>query len=204
MVVVGIVVLVASGAAAWLTDRDQIEEFLDEAGVWGDIVYVMGFTALQPLSLPGALLIVPATFVWSAPKVFLLSWVGGVIASTVGFGVARWLGREWIEARLPVHLLVWDARISKRGFLATTALRLVTGLAPPADWVLGMSRIGLAPFLLGTMVGLAPGIAALSWFGDDAVRYVERAPLVGLAFVLVAAVLALAVRRRRRRTARPD
>ena len=193
--------LVWLGAFEPLRDADQMEEWLETAGVWGRLVYVLGFLALQPLSLPGALLIVPATFVWPSWQVFLLSWVGGILASTVAFSIARWLGRDWVEARLPDHFRKWDARLADHGLGATIALRLLTGYAPPADWVLGVSSVTFSQFLIGTAIGLIPTTAALSLWGDDAVRAVERAPLMLVPIVGGAVAAAALLRMRRRRSA---
>ncbi|MDH3756165.1 MAG: VTT domain-containing protein, partial [Acidimicrobiia bacterium] len=177
-VVIVVAVLGIVGAFDPLFDQDRIEELLDDSGPWGPLIYIAGFSALQPLSAPGAVLVIPATFVWSAPRVFILSWLGGILASTIGFALARFVGRDWVESRLPDRFRTWDDRIARRGFLATVGLRLLTGLAPPADWALGVSRVQWPSFLAGTAIGLAPGIAALAWLGDDAIRLVDRAPLV--------------------------
>lgn len=195
-----IVGLAWMGAFDSLRDADRIEEWLDAAGVWGMAAYVAAFLALQPLSLPGALLIVPATFVWPAWQVFLLSWMGGILASSVGFGLARWLGRDWVDARLPDRFRRWDDRLAEHGLLATIALRAVTGYAPPADWLLGVSAVTVPQFLIGTAIGLIPVTAALSWWGDDAVTAVERAPLLLVPIAGATAAIGALMRMRRRRS----
>ncbi len=197
----GIVGLTWVGAFEPLRDPDQIEEWLEAAGIWGQVLYVLGFLALQPLSLPGALLIVPATFVWPAWQVFLLSWIGGILASTVAFAIARWLGRDWVDARLPDRFRKWDDRLAEHGLLATITLRLLTGYAPPADWVLGVSSVTVPQFLIGTAIGLIPTTAALSLWGDDAVRAVVRAPLLLVPVVGSTVAIGALVRLRRRRSA---
>jgi len=188
VIVVGAIVAAALGAFEPLTDEGRLEQLLDDAGPLGPILYVLAFVALQPLSLPGALLVIPATFVWDGWVVFVLSWAGGMLASTVGFFVARWLGRDWVDERLPLRFRVWDNRLSDHGLRNTILLRVVTGLAPPADWVLGLSHVRFDQFLLGTAIGLIPGTAAMAFLGDDAARFVGslRGTLVTLGVVLVA------------------
>lgn len=200
--VVGAVIgLVWVGAFEPLRDPDRVEEWLRDAGVWGQLLYVLGFLALQPLSLPGAVLVIPATFVWPAWQVFLLSWIGGLLASTVAFSVARWLGRDWVDARLPDRFRKWDDRLAEHGLLATIALRLVTGYAPAADWLLGVSSVTVPQFLVGTAIGLIPITAGMSWFGDDAVRAAQSAPLLLAPIIGLAVAVGALVRVRRRRSA---
>lgn len=191
----------SAGALDVLTDSDRLEELLDDAGVWGPILFVLAFTAAQPLSLPGAVLIVPATFVWPWWQVALLSLAGGMVASVVGFVLARWIARDWVLERLPMRFRTWEVRLADHGFVATVGLRLLTGYTPAADWLLGVSRVTVPAFLAGTLLGLVPSTVALAAWGDDAVRLVQRAPLV-LAGVGLA-VLAVVVLLRRRRPQPP-
>ncbi len=199
LIVVAVVVAALMGAFAPLGDEDRIEELLADSGAVGPTVYVLSFVALQPLSLPGAVLVIPATFVWNGWVVFALSWAGGMVASTVGFATARWFGREWVDERLPQRFRVWDNRLSDHGTRNTILLRVVTGYAPPADWVLGLSHVRIRQFFVGTAIGLLPVTAALAFLGDDAARFVGSAR--GTAVTAGAALLALAgwtwLRRRR-------
>ncbi len=199
LIVVAVVVAAVLGAFAPLGDEDRIEELLTDSGAVGPILYVVSFVALQPLSLPGALLVIPATFVWDGWVVFTLSWAGGMVASTVGFATARWFGRDWVDERLPQRFRVWDNRLSDHGTRNTILLRVVTGFAPPADWVLGLSHVRVRQFFVGTAIGLVPGAAALAFLGDDAARFVGSAR--GTVVTLAAALVALAgwtwLRRRR-------
>lgn len=202
LVAVGCSVLIVflAGGFDVLRDSDRVEEFLTESGPWGPIVYVLAFVALQPLSLPGAVLIIPATFVWSWWEVALYSLVGGMLASTAGFALSRWIARDWIEQRLPDRLRPWEQRLADHGLVATIGLRLVTGYAPAADWLLGVSRVSFSAFLIGTAVGLAPSTLLLAIWGDDAARGIADDPLVGLAVLAGVSVVGYLLYRLRQRS----
>ncbi|MGI9622766.1 MAG: TVP38/TMEM64 family protein [Acidimicrobiales bacterium] len=196
-IAVAVVVAAFAGAFDALRDQDAVEEFLTDSGPWGPLAYVFAFLALQPLSLPGALLIIPATFVWPWWEVATYTLAGGMLASTAGFILARWLAQDWVEARLPARLRPWEQRLADHGFLATVGLRLVTGYAPAADWFLGVSRISFTTFLAGTFVGLIPGTLALSVWGDDAARGIVDAPIAALVIVGLLVVVGVWISRRR-------
>lgn len=182
------ITLVGGGFDA-LRDQDRVEELLTDSGPWGPIVYIMAFVALQPFSLPGAVLIIPATFVWSWWEVALYSVAGGMVASSVGFVLARWLARDWVEQRLPDRFRPWRQRLVEHELAAIVALRILTGYAPAADWFLGVSPVRVRAFVVGTVVGLTPTTVAMSVWGDDAVRGLADSPLLGL--VIIAAFLAV-------------
>lgn len=198
VIVVSVGVAFALGGFDALQDRDQVEEFLTESGPWGPIVFILAFVALQPLSLPGAVLIIPATFVWPWWEVTLYTLAGGVVASTVGFVLARWIAQDWVRERLPDRMRAWESRLSEHGFVSTVLLRVVTGYAPPADWVLGVSRVSVPAFLAGTVVGLVPGTVAMAVWGDDAVRGLSDIPPAGWAVIALAATAAALLLKRRR------
>ena len=179
-VLVAVLALFFSGVFDFLHDRGKVEDFFQDSGALGPIIFILAFIAAQPLSLPGAALIIPATFVWSWWEVLIYSMIGGIVASTIGFAVSRWIAQDWVRKRLPKKLLKWDQRLSERAFLSVVVLRLVTGYAPAADWALGISKVQWRDFFLGTAIGLVPITALLAIFGDDTVKWVQTAPLVVL------------------------
>ena len=184
----------------FLHDRERIENFFNDSGVFGPVLYVLAFVAAQPLSLPGAALIIPATFVWSWWEVLIYSMLGGIIASSIGFIVARWLAQDWVRKRLPQRFIGWEKRFVKNALLSTIALRVVTGYAPAADWFLGITNIKWREFFIGTVIGLLPITFLFSFYGDDTVRWVQNAPLIALAVVIGVVLLLSAVKRHRKRT----
>jgi uncharacterized membrane protein YdjX (TVP38/TMEM64 family) len=206
-IVIAVILTLAAGGFDLLRDQDRVQEFLTDSGPWGPILFILAFVALQPLSLPGAVLIIPATFVWSWWEVAIYSLSGGMVASTIGFVLARWLGQAWVRRRLPARLQPWEQRLAEHGLVATVALRLLTGYAPVADWLLGVSRVSVPAFGLGTLIGLAPTTVATSIWGDDAVRGLVDSPALTLvisAGLIAAAIVTVAIRKGRRDPAERD
>ena len=194
------VLLFIFGVFDFLHDRERIESFFNDSGLFGPVLYVLAFVAAQPLSLPGAALIIPATFVWDWWEVFAYSMLGGIIASSLGFSISRWLAQDWVRRRLPQRFIGWEKRFVDHALLSTIALRLVTGYAPAADWFLGISKVRWREFVIGTILGLIPATFLFSYYGDDTVRWVQDAPLIAVAVVLTAVVLITAVKAHKKRT----
>lgn len=194
------VLLFIFGVFDFLHDRERIESFFNDSGFFGPVLYVLAFVAAQPLSLPGAALIIPATFVWDWWEVFAYSMLGGIIASSLGFSISRWLAQDWVRRRLPQRFIGWEKRFVDHALLSTIALRLVTGYAPAADWFLGISKVRWREFVIGTILGLIPATFLFSYYGDDTVRWVQDAPLIAVAVVLTAVILITAVKAYKKRT----
>ena len=200
LLLVVFVLLLIFGVFDFLHDRERIENFFNDSGLFGPVLYVLAFVAAQPLSLPGAALIIPATFVWDWWEVFAYSMLGGIIASSLGFIISRWLAQDWVRRRLPQRFIGWEKRFVDHALLSTIALRLVTGYAPAADWFLGISKVRWREFVIGTILGLIPATFLFSYYGDDTVRWVQNAPLIAVAVVLTAVVLITAVKAHKKRT----
>ena len=192
--------LLIFGVFDFLHDRERIENFFNDSGLFGPVLYVLAFVAAQPLSLPGAALIIPATCVWDWWEVFAYSMLGGIIASSLGFIISRWLAQDWVRRRLPQRFIGWEKRFVDHALLSTIALRLVTGYAPAAAWFLGISKVRWREFIIGTILGLIPATFLFSYYGDDTVRWVQNAPLIAVAVVLTAVILITAVKAHKRRT----
>ena len=200
LLLVVLVLLFIFGVFDFLHDRERIESFFNDSGLFGPVLYVLAFVAAQPLSLPGAALIIPATFVWDWWEVFAYSMLGGIIASSLGFSISRWLAQDWVRRRLPQRFIGWEKRFVDHALLSTIALRLVTGYAPAADWFLGISKVRWREFIIGTILGLIPATFLFSYYGDDTVRWVQDAPLIAVAVVLLAVILITAVKAYKKRT----
>ncbi len=196
-VLAGVVALVAvawlSGLFDLLSDADRARALLSESGPLGPVVFVLAFGLLEPFGLPGILFVVPATAVWPLWLAFLLSWLGSVLAGVVGFSFARWIGRDWVEDHLPGRMRAYDRRLAEHGLRTVIVVRLMFFLAPPAHWALGLSQVRFAPFVLGTAIGFAPGIALLALFGKGLLEYLGEQPssfwILGIAAIAIAVLL---------------
>lgn len=202
LLVVLLAALIAAWAAGWFDslDREGVAGLIRDAGPWGPIAFVVAFTVLEPFGMPGVLFVVPASWVWPLGEAFALSWLGAVGAGVVGFFFARTIGRQWVEQHLPDRFRRLDERLQTRGLVTVIVVRLVFFLAPPAHWVLGLSKVHVAPFVVGSFIGFAPGIFALVLFGDGLLRLFDRVSPGVLGGVVAAAVAFALWRRRRRRT----
>ena len=139
-----------------LTDVDRLRELVDDAGWAGPVVYTAVFTLLVPVGVPGLVFVLPAAALFSAPIAIAVCLAGGYTSSAIGVWFARTVGREKVAARLPQRFAAWDERLAARGLPAVIALRTLTYLAAPADWLLGLTRIRTRDLVIGTAVGLVP------------------------------------------------
>ena len=161
---------IASGTAGEFLEEDAFRDRINSWGVFGPIVFVGSMWAVQPFGLPGVLFMVPASLVWSAPVAILLSWTGNMGASWIAFEVTRRVGQDWVSERIPSRLHRFDTKIAEGGVWPVLMLRLLTGQIPAADWLLGVSSVRRGPFLIGTGIGIIPGIVLTVLYGGRRAR----------------------------------
>jgi phospholipase D1/2 len=108
----------------------------------------------------------------------------------ITYGIGAAIGRDAVETVLGPRLHRVRRSITKRGVLAVAAIRLVP-IAPftLVNLVAGASRIPFADYVLGTVIGMAPGLILMSALGHQIWTMIsEPTPTNILLFVL--AVLA--------------
>ena len=125
--------------------------------------------------LVGGLLAFPVTLLIAATAATFGPWLGfayaaaGAIASAVlTYGVGALIGRQALEDVLGPRLNRIRRAFTRRGVLAVATVRMVP-IAPftLVNLAAGASRIPLSDYVLGTMLGLLPGLILMSALGHQ-------------------------------------
>lgn len=169
--------LIGIAIAALLGDFDAslsphaVRERLLSWGVWGPVLFVVAFGLLQPFGFAAHVFIVGASLVWSPWVGAGLSWLGVMISSAAAFGFARWMGRGWVQKRLPQRLRRWDTALATRGFRTVLLMRLALFTFGPMQLMLGVSNVGFAAYMGATAIGVVPMIFIESFGGASLVSW---------------------------------
>lgn len=163
--------LLVVGVLAFDLDVAKSQAWLQQAGGWGLLVFVVVFALLQPLGVASHLFVVSAALVWPLPLALLASWVGALAAGCVAFAFARFVGREWVQQRLPARLRIWDERLATQGFRTVLTMRLLLFTFGPMQLMFGVSKVRFWAFVAGSALGLLPMLAAETWLGGSFVAW---------------------------------
>lgn len=165
------------------------------------------FVAGGLVMFPVTLLIVVTLVVFGPWYGALLALCGSVLSAAGGYTAGRLLGRHAVRRLGGRRLNRVSQKVRQHGVLAMVVLRLVP-VAPftLVNLVVGASRIRLRDCLLGTAIGMTPGIVVTASLVDR-IAAVAKDPGAGT-FALLALVLlipitvAVLLRRRRKRRER--
>lgn len=198
---VALVILLVLAAAwswtplnAWLSPR-LLADWLGRvrAEPWAPIAVLAGFLVGGLLVLPVTLMTVLTLATFGPVLGFVYALVGATASGMLSFAIGRALGRRSVEHLAGSRVHRFSRRLGRHGFVAIALLRMV----PIAHFTVvslsaGASHVRARDFFAGTLLGMAPGLAAIALIFDR-VRAVAERPdplrMLGV-FAVGAAVLA--------------
>ena len=141
--------------------------------------------------IPVTLLIAVAGVVFGPFHGAMYAIVGSTLSAALNYGLGAWIGRDAVRNLLGARINGLSRRIAKRGILAVMVVRVLP-VAPFSivNVVAGASHIGLRDFLIGTVLGMAPGIVLTVTFAHHLAEAARR-PTAGTIAVLVVVGLVL-------------
>lgn len=160
----------------------------------GPAIGLLVFMTSALLMVPVVSLIVACALVFGFVEGAGIALVGSLAAAAAGYALGRWTWRDAVRRLAGARLDRLNEHLSQRGVVATAVVRLLP-VAPFAvvNLVAGASRVRLRDFLLGTALGMAPGTAALAFFGERALRAARDPSAGSIALTLLGVALLLAL-----------
>jgi uncharacterized membrane protein YdjX (TVP38/TMEM64 family) len=141
------------------------------------------------------LALIGATVVTLGPVLgFVCSAVGTMLAASATFGVGRLIGRKPLQRWLGTRLDALEQRVAKRRIIAIALIRKVP-VAPFTfvNMLIGALGIRYRDFILGTALGMLPGIAAFAFVSETAIDAWREPTLANIALIATAIAIWLAV-----------
>jgi uncharacterized membrane protein YdjX (TVP38/TMEM64 family) len=163
-----------------------------EALPFTPVAVVGSYVIAGLLVIPVTLLIAVTGIVFGPVQGMLYATAGTLLSAAVTYGFGRWLGRDAVQRLVGPRINRLSQRIARRGILAMVVLRMLP-VAPftVVNVVAGASHIRFRDYLIGTLLGMLPGIAMTVIFVHHLAEAV-RNPSPGTIAILVL-VLALII-----------
>jgi phospholipase D1/2 len=198
LVVLGIALAWRYTPLSGLVTADNVRAVLKtvRGEAWAIVIVVLVFVLAGAIIFPLNLLILTTAAVFGPWLGILYGGAGTVSSGLVMYFIGGLLGREALYRMLGERWRHGLEGVRKRGLLAVVTFRLV----PVVPFTLvnlaaGASGIRFIDFLVGTMIGMLPGLVLLSVMGDRIVRILAEpsAGDIAILIVCVAGLIALVV-----------
>jgi len=199
--------IVVTGLAVYLLggiNPIQLQAWLDQAGIWAPIIYIILYTIATILVLPSTPLNLTGGTLFGPWLGTLWTSIAAIIAAVVAFAFTRTVGREIIAQKLAGRWQSMDAEISQGGLFYMLAIRLLPiipyGLV---NFAAGLTSIRFRDYLIGTILGTVPGVLPFVMLGSSGLQAMKTGnilPLVGSLALIGLLVFGATWYRRRRQS----
>lgn len=158
------------------------------------VIVVGGYVMGGLLSFPATILIVATAITFGPLTGFIYALTGCVSSAVCCYGVGRMLGRDAVQRFAGERINRLSRQLAERGLVAIMIVRL----APVAPFTMtnvaaGASHIRFWDFTLGTLFGMAPGLFAMTLFGDSLEDAIRRPSLNTFVFLTALITVIIAV-----------
>jgi len=143
---------------------ESLGKFLDAAGIWAPIIFILLYTVGVCLFVSGTLLTGLGAAIFGAYWGFLYVWVGAMLGSSAAFFIGRTLGREFAASMIGDRLKKYDDGIEKNGFATVLYLRLVYFPFTPMNFGMGLTKVRFRDYFFGTGLGILVGTFIFTFF----------------------------------------
>jgi uncharacterized membrane protein YdjX (TVP38/TMEM64 family) len=138
--------------------------FLEAAGFWAPVVFMLFYSVGVCLFLPGTLLTGIGAAIFGAYWGFLYVWVGAMLGATAAFWIGRTLGRDFAASVIEDKLKKYDDAAERNGFATVLYLRLVYFPFTPMNIGMGLTKIHFWDYFFGTGLGIIVGTFIFTFF----------------------------------------
>jgi len=154
---------------AELTDPETLSQRI---GAWRDSTWafpalVLAFVAGSLVAFPITVLFILAAMLLGPWQGFLCALIGSLAGAAASYGLGAILGRQVVDDVLGKFRHAVDRSLQNNGVAAAALLRVVP-VAPftVINVLLGSSSLRFGDYMLGTVLGMTPGIAVITFLGD--------------------------------------
>lgn len=148
----------------------QFATRVESLGVWGPVVFILGYAIAAVAFVPGSLLTLAAGAVFGLVKGTIYTLIGATLGASAAFLVARYGARKAIERRIAGHakFAAVDRAVGREGFKIVALLRL-SPLFPfnLLNYALGLTKVSFLSYVAAS-IAMLPGTLLYVYYGKAA------------------------------------
>jgi len=195
-----LLVAVLIGAGQWARRAYGLEwsaaslrAFVQGAGVWGPLVFILLLSLRPLLVIPSQLLLISAGICFGTVQGALYAALGITLGGVFNFGVTRWVGRDAVLARMPSGLRSTLEGGGRNAALALLFLGTAYPVGPILWFSVGAALMGIAlpSFTVALFAGGFVRAATYTFFGSTLVDADLHEMILGAVAIGAVAMLPL-------------
>ncbi|GAA0746064.1 TVP38/TMEM64 family protein [Clostridium oceanicum] len=174
-----------------------LKEYIKSYGMVAPIVYIVMFTFVPLTLFPDSILAISGGMVFGMIWGTLYTIIGALFGAVLSFYISRILGRSVVSKIVKNKGRYFEEGVEKKGFILILILRLIPLI--PFDvisYLAGLSKIKFKDFILGTAIGIIPGILIFINIGDKSLNFKSIEFIISLILLIGLLVISLIIKKK--------
>ena len=148
----------------------RFAQWVEGLGVWGPVVFILGYAVAAVAFIPGSLLTLAAGAIFGLAKGTVYTLIGATLGACAAFLVARYGARGAIERRIAgnAKFAAIDRAVGREGFKIVALLRL-SPVFPfnLLNYALGLTKVRFWQYAAAS-IAMLPGTLLYVYYGKAA------------------------------------
>ena len=145
---------------------ETLAAWIDWLGIWAPVGFVVLYAVTTVALVPGGIFDLVGGAVFGPVFGSALDLLGGTLGASLAFLVARYIARDWAQAKAGPRLQNVMRSVDEEGWRFVAFVRLVPVIPYNiANYLLGVTRIPFPHYVLATLVFMTPSTVAYTWLG---------------------------------------
>ncbi len=148
----------------------RFAQWVEGLGVWGPIVFILGYAVAAVAFIPGSLLTLASGAIFGLAKGTVYTFIGATLGASAAFLVARYGARGAIERRIAGNpkFAAIDKAVGREGFKIVALLRL-SPVFPfnLLNYALGLTKVSFWQYAAAS-IAMLPGTLLYVYYGKAA------------------------------------
>ena len=147
-------------------DIDAIQSWLDSAGAFAPLIFILVYAIATVLFLPGSVITLAGGVLFGPVLGTLYNLTGATLGATLAFLLSRYLAADWVRKKAHGKIDQLVTGVEEEGWKFIAFVRLVP-LFPfnMLNYALGLTRISLLKYIVASFIFMLPGGLAYTYLG---------------------------------------
>lgn len=171
LIQVGVVIILLLAISAGIYYREQfdvqlLQQWLDQAGFWAPVIFILIYMIATVLFLPGSILTLAGGALFGPVLGSFCNITGATLGAAISFLISRYLMSDWVSRRAGGKVKQLVHGVEAEGWRFVAFVRLVP-LFPfnVLNYALGLTKIRFIEYLLASYIFMLPGAIAYTYVG---------------------------------------
>jgi uncharacterized membrane protein YdjX (TVP38/TMEM64 family) len=158
------------GGRSLIGPLQRFAAWVQDLGIWGPVVFILGYAAATVAFAPGAVLTLAAGALFGLVYGTVYALAGATLGASLAFLVSRYVARRAVEHRIAANprFQAIDRAVGREGFKIVALLRL-SPVFPfnLLNYALGLTRVRFLDYFAAS-VAMLPGTLLYVYYGKAA------------------------------------